>query len=153
MNEELILAMLLGLAICVWATAAVAIARSRRRREAARDQLVAALLERFGTLPEFVGFAGSPEGRALIGAGDATAAIASRLLWSLLCAAAMLGLGLVLLWLGQPVPAGADPNLVRAAEDYHWWGVVLTPVAVALLVAVVVAAALSRRWGVLGRDA
>jgi hypothetical protein len=42
---------------------------------------------------------------------------------------------------------------VRAAEDYHWWGLVLTPVAMALLAAVAVAAKVSRRWGMLDQDA
>ena len=153
MNEALVLMVLLAIAVAVFAAAAVAIARARRRREAARDQLVATLLERFGNLPEFVQFARSREGRVLIGAGEAATVIAVRLLWSLLFGAAMLGLGLVLLWLGQPPPAGADLNLVRAAEDYHWWGLVLSPMAAALLVAVAVAAAVSRRWGALGKDA
>jgi hypothetical protein len=152
MSEELILSVLLAATVLACAVAAAAIARARRRREEMRARLVAALVERLGDLPEFVSFASSAEGRALIGVGDASAAIAARLLWSLLLASAMLGLGLVMLWLGQPAPLGADLNLVRAAEDYHWWGMVLTPVAAALLVAVGLAATLSRRWGVLGRD-
>jgi hypothetical protein len=153
MTDELILSMLLAATVFACALVAIAIARARARREEARSRLVAALLERFGDLPEFVRFAGSAEGRALIGTGDAGAAIAARLLWSLLFSAALLGLGLMLLWLGHPPPPGADPNLVRAAEDYHWWGMVLTPVAVGLLAAIGLAARVSRRWGVLGRDA
>ena len=153
MNEEMLLALLLAVAVVAFALSTFAIARTRKRREAARDQLVGLLVERFGDLPAFVQFARSSEGRALMGANDASAAIALRLLWSLLFGAAMLGLGLVLLWLGQPPSAGADPNLVRAAEDYHWWGLVLTPMAAALLAAVAIAAAMARRWGMVGADA
>jgi hypothetical protein len=153
MNDEVMLSMLLAATVFGCALVAAAIARVRGRREEARSRLLAALVERFGDLPDFVRFAGSAEGRALIGAGDAGAAIAARLLWSLLFSAAMLGLGLILLWLGHPPPPGADPNLVRAAEDYHWWGLVLTPVAMALLAAVAVAAKVSRRWGMLDQDA
>jgi len=153
MNDEVILFMLFGATVFACALVGIALARERGRREAERSRLLAALLERFGDLPDFVRFADSAEGRALIGVGGADAAIAARLLRSLLFSAALLGLGLALLWLGQAPAPGADPNLVRAAEDYHWWGMLLTPVAVALLAAVGFSASVSRRWGMLGRHA
>jgi hypothetical protein len=153
MNEEVIavMALVVVLAACAWAT--VAVVRIRHRRNAVRDAMIGRLVERFGTLPEFVAFARSAEGRALIGTGEAATIVVVRLLWAFLAAGAILGLGLVLLWQGVPPPPGSDINLVRNAEDAHWWGQVLAGVGVVVVACVGVATALVRRWGVVGKDA
>jgi Mn2+/Fe2+ NRAMP family transporter len=153
MNEEVLLVGLIVMALFAFAAAMAWTARARLFRNAARDRLVSTRVDRFGELPEFVGFVQSREGRALIGAGDAGAAVALRLFGALLAGCALLALGVLLLWMGVPPAPGTDINLVRAAEDYRWWGGVLTALSVGILVAVATAAALARRWRVVGSDA
>jgi hypothetical protein len=150
-TEELIVAAILTLAIAALVVTQVHRIRIRTRHAAAREHLVAELVSRFSESREFVEFATSPAGKALLESEHSPAAVVNRVLSIIQLGVVAMSVGVALLINGVMPPPGADINLVRAAEDASWWGVVISAVAVGLLAAAALSAVLARRWGLIER--
>jgi hypothetical protein len=150
-TEELVVASIVVLTIAALAATQIYRIRMRARSAAARERLMAELVSRFSESQEFVEFATSSAGKALLESEHSPAAVANRLLSIFQLGVVALSVGVALLINGVTLPVGADINLVRAAEDARWWGVVVTAVAVGLLAAAALSAVLARRWGLIER--
>jgi translation initiation factor 2 alpha subunit (eIF-2alpha) len=122
-----------------------------RRAEAARSALLARLTERFGDSEEFLAFARSAEGRLLLGARDPAAETAKRLLLIAQSAALLAALGIAFIVTVMTTPAGADINLVRAAEEALYWGTMCLALAAGLAFAFWFGERRARSWGLLPR--
>ena len=150
-SEELVVAAILALALAAATVLHLLRIRTRARSAAERERLVAQLVSRFSESHEFIAFATSPEGKALLESEHSPAAVANRVLSLVQLGVIALSVGVALLINGTMPPPGADINLVRAAEHASWWGVVVTAVAVGLLGAAALSARLARRWGLIDR--
>jgi hypothetical protein len=149
MNLIIALAVALGFAAILllqWRKAEIG-----RRSEEARAALLARLTERFGDSEEFLAFARSGEGRLLLGGRDPAAETAKRLLLMAQTAVLLAALGIAFLVTALTTPAGADINLVRAAEEALYWGTMCLALAAGLALAFWFGERRARSWGLLPR--
>ena len=135
-----------GLVLLQWRKAEVV-----RRSEQARAQLIERLADRFADSEDFVAFVRSAEGRLLLGARDPMVETARRLLLAAQAAVLMAALGAGFIATVLTTPAGADINLVRAAEEAKYWGTFCLALAAGLAVSFWISQQRARAWGLLPR--
>ena len=147
--EELVLAALIMVAIVAIAVVRLRAASVRAKFRRERLRVAEQLYARFGAAPEFVEFAQSTEGRALLEHEYSPAATAHRLLGMVQIAIVLCAIGGAFLINGVPPPEGTDINFVREADNARWWGLLMLSAGIGLLGASAVTVRLARRWGVL----
>lgn len=155
MIEEWVGMIALGVVAVAVIAAATTLYLARQRLLASalreRELTIRQLTERFGSAPEFIAFASSPEAALLFATVDASAALTRRLLSLVGAALLLLALG-VGFWINALSLGGeTDINFIREAANERWWGTLCLASGVGLAAAAAASAWLARRWGLIGR--
>jgi hypothetical protein len=116
-----------------------------------RELTIRQLTERFGSAPEFIAFASSPEAAPFFATLDASAALTRRLLSLVGTALLLLALGIGFWVNAMSLNGETDINFIREAASERWWANLCLASGAGLAAAAAATAWLGRRWGLIGR--
>lgn len=155
MTEDLVMMIVAG-TLAVTAMISVAAVHMRRQtlletglRE--RERTIQLLAERFGSAPEFIAFAASPEAALLFSTIDAPAMLARRVSALLTGAILLVAIGIGFWFNAMAVSGDPDINFIRRAADERWWATLCLAAGIGMGVAAAISGRMARQWGLIGR--